>query len=345
MKITPTDDLITWDLGKFEGKKQTDEAQGHIDDMLINDPDEPISTGESFVEFSTRVLTKIKEILKTAPNDTLVITHNACYGLIKLWYKEGKPTELDKKFRETYTKQDSDTADHFIIYGDNGAIYVMRHGETQDNVDKRFRREDTTLTEKGIEQVKKAARELKDEHIPEIICSSLSRALNTADITSEILDKKQDMKTLGGIQIKKSEKKEEEKEVKDSKLVAKDTKPYADFVGYLLNCEKYSEMAKITTHSYDIHKILAHYNCDVREHIYCLAKMLTIEVGELKGFGNYSIGEYESMEPLEYFEDAKEYIESIRDGLLKDCDKTVTSAVGHVLKCTNNCIYHLRMAK
>jgi len=104
-------------------------------------------------------------------------------------------------------------------------------------------------------------------------------------------------------------------------------------------------MAKLTTHNYDIHKILGHYTCEVREHVYCLGKMLTIQYGPLKGFGTYTLGEEEGIEPLQYFMEAKTYIESIRDGLLKDTDKTVKSALGHILKCTNNIIFHLKMTK
>jgi len=120
--------------------------------------------------------------------------------------------------------------------------------------------------------------------------------------------------------------------------------PYADFVGYLINCSKVARVLAIKTKIYANHKALGHYCEQIWEPIYCISKQLTMEYGDLQGFGNYTISEYENMEPSAYFESAKTYIEGIRDGLLKDADHTVTSEINKILKITNNTLYHLKMS-
>ena len=145
------------------------------------------------------------------------------------------------------------------------------------------------------------------------------------------LNKKPGLKPL-------SEKAEEKAEAKKG-----NTAPYADFISYLMNCSKVGRMYSITTKSYTVHKVIGHYLHEIWEPIYCLSKQLTIEYGDLKGFTDYKLSEYENMEPEEYFEDAKDYIESVRDGLLKDADHTVTSEVNKILKMTNNLLFHIKM--
>ena len=68
------------------------------------------------------------------------------------------------------------------IQGKNGTIYVVRHGETTDNVDKKFRRASTQLTDKGIKQAEDVGEQLKNIDIPQIISSPLDRAMHTSDI-------------------------------------------------------------------------------------------------------------------------------------------------------------------
>ena len=66
-------------------------------------------------------------------------------------------------------------------------IYFVRHGQSQANADglasgSEF---DTPLTEKGIEQAKKTGLELKGRGIDLIVCSPISRAVDTAQIIAE----------------------------------------------------------------------------------------------------------------------------------------------------------------
>ena len=62
-------------------------------------------------------------------------------------------------------------------------IYLIRHGETTANVEKKFAGVwDVDLTEKGVAQAVLAGEKLKGIHFDEIYCSSLKRAFDTAQI-------------------------------------------------------------------------------------------------------------------------------------------------------------------
>ncbi|MFA6397677.1 MAG: histidine phosphatase family protein [Candidatus Paceibacterota bacterium] len=64
-------------------------------------------------------------------------------------------------------------------------IYFVRHGESEDNVKKLFAgRKDSLLTEKGREQARKTAKNIRERelNVDRIISSPLKRALETAEI-------------------------------------------------------------------------------------------------------------------------------------------------------------------
>ena len=64
-------------------------------------------------------------------------------------------------------------------------IYMVRHGETFDNVENKMSgQKETELTEKGKRQALVAGEKLKEKGIcPDVIlCSPLSRAVNTANL-------------------------------------------------------------------------------------------------------------------------------------------------------------------
>lgn len=190
IKVQSESSFRTWDLGSLEGKPQTKEAQENIDYQLKEFPEQAGTLGESFNKFSGRVLGKAKEIVDSSPDGTVIITHNTAFGLIKLWDKKGRPAELSKEFRYEYAVQDSNTADHFAIKGKNGTIYIMRHGETKDNVAGNFRSNSTELTKKGISQVKAVAKELSKFNISNIVASSIPRAIHSSKLVKEVIDAK-----------------------------------------------------------------------------------------------------------------------------------------------------------
>lgn len=65
-------------------------------------------------------------------------------------------------------------------------LYVVRHGETQFNVEKRYAGQtDVPLNERGIEQAKGLAKKLEKEPFDVIVTSSLLRARMTAEQMAE----------------------------------------------------------------------------------------------------------------------------------------------------------------
>ena len=62
-------------------------------------------------------------------------------------------------------------------------LYIVRHGETEWNVIKRFQGQlNTPLTEKGIEKLKETGKELENVTFEEVYTSELERTVNSAEI-------------------------------------------------------------------------------------------------------------------------------------------------------------------
>lgn len=65
-------------------------------------------------------------------------------------------------------------------------IYLVRHGESEANIKKRFSGiTDVELTKLGMKQAAKAGKKLKDKTIHRIFSSPLKRAKNTAEIIAD----------------------------------------------------------------------------------------------------------------------------------------------------------------
>lgn len=65
-------------------------------------------------------------------------------------------------------------------------IYLVRHGESESNVSKRFSGiTDVELTEKGCLQATRAGKKLKGKRIDKIFSSSLKRARHTAELIAD----------------------------------------------------------------------------------------------------------------------------------------------------------------
>jgi probable phosphoglycerate mutase len=65
-------------------------------------------------------------------------------------------------------------------------IYLIRHGEGEDNVDSIRRGPDSGLTTKGIEQASLVAQRLKNEQVDAVYSSTYKRAQDTARIIADI---------------------------------------------------------------------------------------------------------------------------------------------------------------
>ena len=62
-------------------------------------------------------------------------------------------------------------------------LYIVRHGETEWNVIKRFQGQlNTPLTEKGMEKLRKTGKKLKNILFDEVYTSELERTVNSAEI-------------------------------------------------------------------------------------------------------------------------------------------------------------------
>ena len=77
-------------------------------------------------------------------------------------------------------------------------LYIVRHGETQWNVEKRFQGQtDSDLTEKGKEKVGKTGEELKNILFDAVYTSELGRAVKSAEIIlSKNINKKNKLQKL-----------------------------------------------------------------------------------------------------------------------------------------------------
>lgn len=174
----------TFNFGRLEGTPQTTEMDEEIKDTFINRPNEKIGGGESFNEATNRGLTQFKKDLETLPKNSVIVTHNSMFGLLKAWDKKGRPAELDKEFREFYTTQEDNAHDSFYtVKGKNGPIHIIRHGETEDNVNGNFRSSTTTLTSEGKKDIDKVSNKFVEKgiHPTKIVSSDLDRAKETAN--------------------------------------------------------------------------------------------------------------------------------------------------------------------
>ena len=82
--------------------------------------------------------------------------------------------------------------------GNTLKLYIVRHGETQWNVEKRFQGQtDSDLTEKGKEKVGKTGEELKNILFDAVYTSELGRAVKSAEIIlSKNINKKNKLQKL-----------------------------------------------------------------------------------------------------------------------------------------------------
>ena len=69
-------------------------------------------------------------------------------------------------------------------------IYFLRHGESNANIEGLFagQREDSSLSERGVQQAEAASQELRSQKFDRIIASRLNRTRQTAEIAAKIID-------------------------------------------------------------------------------------------------------------------------------------------------------------
>jgi len=320
MDIIKEPDFRTWDLGELPGTPQNDKTQSAIDDQLINRPNEPAGeTGESFNEFSRRVIAAITKVIEEAPDNTVVVTHNSVFGLIHLWDSKGRPKYLDKPFRTAYTKQGSDTGEHYTIKGKNGTIYVCRHGETEDNKDGNFRKDDVDLTKKGKQEAVQLGEELSDVEIAQLISSPLPRAIETSqtilngqkeDSLEEPVEDDYEEEEEETPEEEASESEEEEEEI-EQKIEPEmesgsDMKKAAEFIDCIMTGAAIAHKMHLRvtgTGSYAMHKALNELYDFLPEHADAIAEAYQGKMGMvLPDADEVDQSEYLAMTPLQYVE-------------------------------------------
>lgn len=178
--VHPVSELVTMDFGNWAGKYEPD-YEKRIDDYILNKPDEPVNGAESFNKFQDRALELFSKLLDTAPDNTVMVTHSSLLKLFNLWNDEGRPNNL-RVNNKAYTEAQTHTGDVEQFKSKSGTLYVVRHGQTQDNLKGNLRSNDTQLTDKGINDANKAAKELSKVPISELYTSPLDRTLHTTDI-------------------------------------------------------------------------------------------------------------------------------------------------------------------
>lgn len=184
-------DLATQDLGEIKGEPEKETKQD-LKEATISRPDKPADilasdnpTGESFNEAKDRFKSAIDQIAKDAPNNSVVLTHSWAIKLLQAAEKVGWD---HPEIAAEHQKGSTETGDLLPYKTQDGKIiWLARHGETDDNVNNLQRTDDTPLTEKGQEQAKNIAKQLKEKGVEpsQIITSDLPRAKETSEIISK----------------------------------------------------------------------------------------------------------------------------------------------------------------
>lgn len=203
--IHPNENYRTMDMGNDEGKDETKEARTQMKERFSNG-DVPIDgengKGETGKQFAARALSQWIDDKNNQPNNTTIVTHSSVLKAIKAYEDmKDKPEDVNnfspeqwKEFSDNYNKESTENGDLETFKGTNGDIHVIRHGQTVDNEENKFRSGDTNLTDKGIKQAKVSGQELKEKtggNVPKIITSDLPRAIHSSNlIHSELTGEK-----------------------------------------------------------------------------------------------------------------------------------------------------------
>ncbi len=207
-KINTEPSFRTMDMGKDEGAPETKEARAQMKERFA-EGNTPVDgdKGETGRQFAGRVLTKWNEVKDNEAHNTTVTTHSSVLKAIKAfedestWKDVEKPKDPSnmtdeqwKAYSDSYIKESTNNGDLETFKGKNGEINVIRHGQTEDNKQSKFRSGNTPLTDKGIEQAHEVGKQLKDKtggDVPKIISSDLPRAVHTSNLIHEELQPKE----------------------------------------------------------------------------------------------------------------------------------------------------------
>lgn len=149
-------------------------------------------SGDTFNAFKQRIIPAFKKALDTEPDNTTIVTHSSVLKGLNVWNDMKRPDiekmtpEQKEKFATKYNSESMPNGDVVKFPSKAGSLFVVRHGQTEDNKNKLFRTDDDTLTDKGELQATEAGQEIKKQTgakpIPKIITSDLSRAIKTSQL-------------------------------------------------------------------------------------------------------------------------------------------------------------------
>jgi len=207
ISVTTSPQLVTQDWGGVKGKPEEefdDKAKANNE----NNPDKPVDeglvdkpTGESFNDYKNRISNVWDNLVKTLKDNAVVVTHSNVIKLLNAAHNgdgtfDFSKSDLAEKTNDESTKEAGIYT--FKVKDENGndkTIYVVRHGETEDNLKDRLRTDDTQLTDNGRKQAENAAKQLSEKlegkQPSEIVTSSLPRAVETSKIIAENIKPKE----------------------------------------------------------------------------------------------------------------------------------------------------------
>lgn len=209
-KIKPNEEFRTLDMGTKEGKPETTEERTEMKVHMLdgNVPmDGKDGTGETGKQFVNRVISAWDKLKTSAKNNAALITHSSVLKAIKAWEnpetwkgieKPSDPSKMTddqwKAFATEYNKESTNNGDIETFKHADKEIHVVRHGQTEDNAQNKFRSGNTNLTKKGIEQGTEVGKILNDYtggNVPEIVTSDLPRTIHTSNLIHEQLKQKE----------------------------------------------------------------------------------------------------------------------------------------------------------
>ena len=192
LPVAINSDFNTIDWGTLKGKPMIEvkPIQKEYLENHINDPIE--GTTESIVANLNRIIPAYKNLIKTAPANTILVTHSNVIKLIEAWKANGSKDDNSIDVAK-YLEESPETGEVITEQGKNGNVYIVRHGNTVDGDKELERTDNTPLSEKeGVQTALDAALEihtLLKGATPTIISSDLKRAKQTADIITQKLVK------------------------------------------------------------------------------------------------------------------------------------------------------------
>lgn len=152
----------TQSFGRWEGTKEK-EHEPDIVDLIKNPENRSIrpgyttreandGNGDSLTEFSTRVLNGINKVFQKDPDQTAVVTSSSVIKLLLSSQESGFKEVNWDKFIDLHTKN----GEVYPIEKNGKVIFLVRHGETEDNKAENLRTPETPLTPKGEKDIVKA---------------------------------------------------------------------------------------------------------------------------------------------------------------------------------------------